>query len=221
MEKNIIGWCVVLLYGNWLGLFGTGRGSFTDFDLNEYLEFKATITPGRSSSSQTKPVKKHNKGNKHNYRETGTSTQNNSSLGSTSNSSFSRTIAEQAQYNAVDELGKTLPLHEAAYKGHGAVVEILLRAGADKTAVSKDGWAPLHMAAWDGHEAVVEVLLQAGVDKNAISEDGWTPLHLAAVSGQRTIVEILLRSGANRFVVDKDGKTSLEIARSNVIDLLK
>ena len=179
MEKNIIGWCVVLLYGNWLGLFGTGRGSFTDFDLNEYLEFKATITPGRSSSSQTKPVKKHNKGNKHNYRETGTSTQNNSSLGSTSNSSFSRTIAEQAQYNAVDELGKTLPLHEAAYKGHGAVVEILLRAGADKTAVSKDGWAPLHMAASNGQRTIVEILLRSGANRFVVDKDGKTSLEIA------------------------------------------
>ena len=51
------------------------------------------------------------------------------------------------------------PLHDAALRGSGEVVQALLNAGANVHAVTKSGQSPLHNAASNGHEAVVRALL--------------------------------------------------------------
>ena len=54
----------------------------------------------------------------------------------------------------------------AACRGHSKVVELLLRAGADKDAAMHDGRTALHEAADRGHSDVLNLLLEAGADTN-------------------------------------------------------
>ena len=76
----------------------------------------------------------------------------------------------------------TTELHKAAYSNPSpAVLEVLLKAGADVNAEDEHGRTPLHLAAGKNPSpAVLEVLLKAGADVNAKDPDGVTPLHWAA-----------------------------------------
>ena len=56
------------------------------------------------------------------------------------------------------------PLHDAAFKGHAAVVSALLAAGADPNARNSNGFTPLRVAATLGHAAIVSALRAAGAD---------------------------------------------------------
>ena len=56
------------------------------------------------------------------------------------------------------------PLHEAATIGNAAIVNALLRAGADANAAYGEGETPLMMAARTGSVESVKLLLEAGAD---------------------------------------------------------
>ena len=80
------------------------------------------------------------------------------------------------------------PLHSAANNGSPAVLEVLLKAGADVHAKAENGWTPLHSAAaFNPSPAVLEVLLKAGADPRAIDKDGKTP-HAVATPEYRDIL---------------------------------
>ena len=53
--------------------------------------------------------------------------------------------------------------------GYAQVVELLLRAGADRDKGLTNGATPLFGAAQKGHAQVVEVLLRAGVDREKVN----------------------------------------------------
>ena len=64
-----------------------------------------------------------------------------------------------------------------------AVVECLLKAGADVNGLTKEGSSALHLAAlygraWDNAE-VLEMLLEAGANAHAVDAAGQTPLDVA------------------------------------------
>ncbi len=50
----------------------------------------------------------------------------------------------------------------AAEAGHADIVALLLDAGADVHAATKDGWTALHSAAAGGYEAVIGTLVRRG-----------------------------------------------------------
>lgn len=77
----------------------------------------------------------------------------------------------------------------AVLRGHDAVAQALLKAGA---AVNHDGWAPLHYAAFEGREAILDALLAAGADVNALAPNKATALMLAARNGHIGVVRRLL-----------------------------
>jgi ankyrin repeat protein len=107
------------------------------------------------------------------------------------------------------------PLHLAAFFGHVEAARLLIEAGADVHAVSKNPTAntPLHAAATRGHLDVIELLLANGADVNQKAGGGWTPLHLAAGSRNPETVAFLLERGADVNATDDQGNTPLAIAR--------
>lgn len=70
------------------------------------------------------------------------------------------------------------PLQLAVAQGHGAVAEVLIKAGAEPSRRDDAGWTPLHQAAERGDLPMVKRLLLAGAEVNALCGD-TTPLGLA------------------------------------------
>ena len=89
------------------------------------------------------------------------------------------------------------PLHLAATNGGAEIAEILVYAGANLEARTRNGaHTPLHVASRGGHSGVIEILLGAGADLAVRTTNGSTPLHFAAVSGVPSATEVLLDHGA-------------------------
>ena len=60
-------------------------------------------------------------------------------------------------------------------KGHGNVVNVLIRHGANVNATALNGAGPLFAAIGNGHTAIVEMLIQTGADVNAPTSFGAHP----------------------------------------------
>ena len=116
------------------------------------------------------------------------------------------------------------PLHDAAYRGHENVVELLLAKGADVNAKGNSDRTPLHNAASGSKPNVARLLLTKGAKVNARMENGYTPLYLAARHGPRSVAELLLANGADVNARDDDGATPLhqaaEYGHKDVAELL-
>lgn len=110
-----------------------------------------------------------------------------------------------------DERGSTA-LHGAVYWGQQEAAELLLDAGADPNAISRDGFlqiAPLGSAiattpgipqpsdTEDGVLDLVRLLLERGADVNARRRDGMTALHAACWRGLGRVAQELLDAGAD------------------------
>ena len=87
------------------------------------------------------------------------------------------TIAEGQDWTA---------LHAASFVGRPAVIRLLLKYGADPSAVTRQrGWTPLHALAWSGGRypaatmESVKVLLDAGVDPSVRDSRGRTMWQIA------------------------------------------
>ena len=103
-------------------------------------------------------------------------------------------LEEGADVNAAQGDGMTA-LHWAAERGHAAVAELLIAAGAAVDAESRIGsYTPLHLASRGGHGQVVNMLVSAGGDPGATTTNsGVAPLHLAAaaIGGAEAVVALL------------------------------
>jgi ankyrin repeat protein len=90
----------------------------------------------------------------------------------------------------------TTALHWAARARDTALVERLLRDGADANAANRYGITPLQLAAENGDVAVMRALLAAGADANAVLPEGETVLMTAARTGVAEALALLLEHGA-------------------------
>jgi ankyrin repeat protein len=106
------------------------------------------------------------------------------------------------------------PLGLAAYFGHPAIVEFLLKNGADVKLAARNAQkvTALHAGASRGGAEIVKLLLEAGADPNVKQERGFVPLHSAAANGSAAVVELLLKHGAHPDAKAEDGKTPADMA---------
>ena len=103
-------------------------------------------------------------------------------------------------------------LHEAAARGHTALVDLLLDYGAKINAVTSSGMTPLHIATLFAAQDVVKLLLERGANANTMFANGHTALHWAAIKGDVGCSELLLRYGANVEARSAAGRTPLHWA---------
>ncbi|XP_051500797.1 ankyrin repeat domain-containing protein 6b isoform X2 [Myxocyprinus asiaticus] len=115
---------------------------------------------------------------------------------------------------AVTKNGRT-PLHLAAYKGHIAVVRILLAAGCDLDIQDDGDQTAVHRAAVVGNTEVISALIQEGCALDRQDKDGNTALHEAAWHGFSQSVKLLVKAGANVHAKNKAGNTALHLACQN------
>jgi len=93
--------------------------------------------------------------------------------------------------------GQTL-LHIAAGRGNLALVQTLVKRGADLELKNRwGGWTPLHSAAGAGHTAVVAYLIQQGAKVEAPGVYNQGILFTAAYQGHADVVRLLCAAGAN------------------------
>lgn len=122
------------------------------------------------------------------------------------------------------ERGMT-PLHAAARSGNLQIVELLMKAGADKNALCQRGCSALHYAAAVGNIQIMKLLLGLNENTNFISirredntseneafslevatqinrkdKEQLTPLHFAAERGHLHVVEFLLSMGSDPHI---------------------
>jgi uncharacterized protein len=103
------------------------------------------------------------------------------------------------------------PLGLAVFFRHPETVKILLDAGADVNAQSRNTMKvrPIHAASAAGQIEVAQALVERGADLNARQQDGFTALHEAAGSGKLEFARLFLDHGADLNVKTDDGKTAL------------
>jgi uncharacterized protein len=103
-----------------------------------------------------------------------------------------------ANFRATTRLGGYTPLFMAGKSGHAAVIDVLLKAGADAKSAAVTGLTPLMMAASSGNADAVRLLIEHGADVNAReAERGQTALVFAAAFDRPDAVKVLLAHGAN------------------------
>jgi ankyrin repeat protein len=154
--------------------------------------------------------------------------------------------AELGDLALVQRLAASIPastraLSAACLRGHRAVAEWLVEAGADVNGA--ETLDPLQAAAWRDRVEMIDWLLERGVDlarsgpralelaanagstravrvlhARGVSLDGrngygWTPLMLAAYQGQLETVRCLVEAGADRAAADAGGKRAIDWAR--------
>jgi uncharacterized protein len=94
-----------------------------------------------------------------------------------------------------------------------AVVEELVKRGADVELASKSGFTPLMFAAQQGDADSGRILIRAGAKPNeAQPKSGLTPLLIASAMGNAKAVDLLLDNGANPNAVDTNGYAPLHKA---------
>ncbi|HLK69720.1 MAG TPA: ankyrin repeat domain-containing protein [Bryobacteraceae bacterium] len=132
-------------------------------------------------------------------------------------------LKEKAPINTSQGDGATA-LHWAAFRDDQEMAQMLLDAGADVKAETREGSiTPLFMACTNGSAGMVERLLKAGADANAVKSNGTTALMIAAASGGADAVKLLLDHGADVKAKEMaHGQTALMFAASlNRADVVK
>ena len=113
-------------------------------------------------------------------------------------------LAAGANVKAKSRLGGVTPLFMACRSGSAAMIELLIKAGADAGAPDSVGTTPLMLAAASGSVEAVQVLIDHGADVNAKeSAHGQTALMFAAALDRGPAIKMLIAHGANPEMTTK------------------
>ena len=80
----------------------------------------------------------------------------------------------------------------AAIKGIMECVRMLVEAGAEINAATKNGYTALIFGAYYGNTEIVKYLLTQGADKNVVTKKGETALSIAEKKKFDTVIAILV-----------------------------
>ena len=102
-------------------------------------------------------------------------------------------LAAGAPIDATTRINAITPLFMAARNGSAAMVDVLLRSGADFNRANDNGTTPLMMASAAGSGETVRLLLDRGVNPNVREAvHGQTALMFAAALGRADAIRVLL-----------------------------
>ncbi|HEV8427185.1 MAG TPA: ankyrin repeat domain-containing protein [Pyrinomonadaceae bacterium] len=106
------------------------------------------------------------------------------------------------------------PLSLAVFFGHPETVDVLLAAGAEVNAASRETMklTPLASAMATAQNEIARTLIDRGANVNAKGENDVTPLHTAAARGNIDAAILLLDHGADIDATTKDGKKPITYA---------
>jgi len=107
-------------------------------------------------------------------------------------------LAAGANVKVTTREGAITPLFMACTNGNAAIIEALLKAGADVHFVKANGTTALMLAAASGNPEAVKILLDHGAGVNAKeSVHGQTALMFAAALNRDAVIGVLLAHGAD------------------------
>jgi len=123
-------------------------------------------------------------------------------------------IQQGANVNELDG-GGDAPLVMAAYLGHDAIVEMLLKAGADVKAVDPGMKATaLHAASYAGRTEAARLLVKYKIDIDKQGpNNGYTALHDAIWQDNVDVARVLVEAGARLDLESHEGETALQMAK--------
>jgi ankyrin repeat protein len=122
-----------------------------------------------------------------------------------------------ADLNITDVFGKT-PLMCAMDWIHSegiinlAILEQLVKLGANLDSPDQKTWTLLHRASNEGNTEVVKFLLKNGADTESKNFRGFTPLFLACAGNHKEIVALLLEKKCQTNVCNAEGVSPLLLA---------
>lgn len=100
-------------------------------------------------------------------------------------------------------------LRLAVMKGQGAIVQLLLEAGANTEMKDSQGQTPVWWAIRFEQQGISQLLLDKGANIEAKDNEGRTLLYWAAQFGHQAIVQLLLEKGVNIEARDNENRTPL------------
>ncbi|KAL0273884.1 UNVERIFIED_CONTAM: hypothetical protein PYX00_006458 [Menopon gallinae] len=117
-------------------------------------------------------------------------------------------LEQGCKINVVD-LGNLTPLHMAAARDVGEVLEMLIAAGANVHHKTTDKISPLHVSASRGLLNNVRLLVEAGAHVDTLDSSDRSPLFMAVSRCHIEVVSYLLSQGAKVNIEEIHGYTPL------------